>query len=253
VPSRWSLLFEIPAPDAVRPDWVAAMVSTWIETDAEHHAPRKPFTISPFRPLPGRPRRQVALDIGILDDRIVPRLLAGAQDVATRGGELGPQPATVLPWEDGRLGRVERAQEWADLARAAPVGRRVRLALLSPVTFRSGKRYRPFPQPGLVFGHLREQWTQWDVTGRLTSDGTPAAEPNFDDCDLSVEDCRLDRVAVDLRGRPAVGNVGEVTYRVGSRDLAVRAAIGRWLAVLPYAALGSETRMGLGQAEVLDA
>jgi hypothetical protein len=251
VPSRWSLLFDIADPAAVRPDHLAAVISTWIETDAEHHAPRKPFTLSPFRPLPDRPARQVAVDVGILDDAIVPQVLAGAQDMAARGGRLGHQPAKTLPWPDGRLGRIDRAEEWPDLAGARPVAGQVRVALLSPVTFRSGRRYLPFPLPGLVFGHLREQWTRWGAVNLAASDPAPAADPSIEDCELSVQDYRLDCVHLDLRGRPAVASVGEVTYRVGSRVPAARAAIGRWLAVLPYAALGAETRMGLGQAEVL--
>lgn len=246
MPSRWSLLFDIARPAQVRPQHLFALVSGWLESDAVHRAPRKPFTLSPLRPVDGQPDRHVAVDVGVLDDALVPLLLAGARMVAERGGRLGGQSVRVLPWPDGNLGLLTHVHDWPELAGAAGVGSRVRLALLSPTTFRHGNTYLPFPLPGLVFGHLREVWTQWGPSG----DGR--IELDLDDCRLAVDDFRLESVRVNLRTRIAVGSVGEVTYRCGARSPQVRACLGRWLSVLPYGGMGAETRLGFGQVEVLN-
>jgi hypothetical protein len=243
VPSRWSLLLDVPDPAAVRPEQLYGLVAGWFEAhldDAGHHAPRKAWTLSPLRPLPGRPPRHVGVDVGLLDDTLAPVLLGGAEHLARVGGRLGGQAVACLPWDDGRLGLLDVAADWDELASAAPVGDRFGLSLLTPATFRSDQTHLPFPLPGLVLGHLRRQWTWW---------GQPVEHPDIADCEVRVEDYRLDCAHLTLRGHPVVASVGDVVFRVGTRDRDRRAGIGRWLAVLPYAGLGADTRMGLGQAE----
>ncbi|MBI1759055.1 MAG: CRISPR system precrRNA processing endoribonuclease RAMP protein Cas6 [Actinobacteria bacterium] len=243
MPSRWSLLLSVRDPGVVRPEQLYGLIAGWIEAgidDTGHHAPRKPYTLSPLRPLPGRPAGHVAIDVGFLDDDLAARLLAAAGELVAVSGRLGRQAVRCLPWPDGRIGRLESAADWADLATERQVGDQFSVRLLSPTAFRSGRIHLPFPLPGLVLGHLREQWTRW---------GPDVAHPSIDDCDVAVVDYRLDCIQLTLRGRPVVASVGEVTYRVGSRDVEHRRAIGRWLALLPFASVGADTRMGLGQAE----
>jgi hypothetical protein len=244
VPSRWSLLLDVADPARVLPEQLYGLISPWIEGHLDnvgHHAPRKPYTLSPLRPVAGRPDRHVAIDIGMLDDTLVPAILGGAEDLARSPGRLGHQAVRGLQWDSNRLGLLERAEDWDDLAEAEPAGSRFRLDLLTPTAFHSGQVYQPFPLPGLVLGHLREQWTQW---------GPQLEHPSIEAYNVAVETYQLRCVRLTLRGRSVVGSVGEVVYQIGSRDPTDRAAIGRWLAVLPYTALGADTRMGLGQAEV---
>ncbi len=255
MPSRWSITFVVARPDLVRSVQVAAMVSSWLESDAEHRAPRKAFTISPLRDIQGsadvRARvganagaAAVAIDIGLLDDDLVPRLLAGAR-AAVGGGRWGSQAVSVLPGAQGEVAQLESAQDWPELAAVAPSSGRVTLEFLSPVLFRRGQSYLPFPLPGLVFGHLREQWTLWGGEAKL------AQEPSMDECQLTVVDFAVECVQVPLRHRTAPASMGQITYAVG-RAAPARAAVGRWLALLPYTAIGAETRIGLGQAQTVD-
>lgn len=244
MPSRWSLLLKIADPDAVRPQHLYGLLAGWLEAGRDataHHALRKPYTLSPLRPVAGRPRDEVAVDIGLLDDELADTLLRAAAAMVTVSGRLGRQGVRCLPWPDGRIGRLAAVAGWDELTATPAVGDRFTVRLLTPTMFRSEALYLPFPLPGLVLGHLREQWSQWG----------PAPEfPGIDQCRLGVVDYDLDCVHLSLRGRDAVASVGSVTYRVGSRDANHRRAIGQWLAVAPFAGVGADTRMGLGQVEV---
>lgn len=247
VPSRWSLLLRVPEPAAVRAGWIYGMLSAWFEShldDAAHHGPRKPYTISPLRPVAGRPRTVVTVDVGVLLDGLAVQLHEGAARLAAEGGRLGPQPVCGLAWPDGELARLECGAGWGALAEIEPVVGDVELDLESPVVFRRGNGCAPFLTPGLVFGHLRKQWALW---------GPDLDHPDIDDCAVAVVDHRLSRVHARPRARELSGHVGRVVYRVGSADPSHRAAVARWLAVLPFAGLGAETRMGLGQARLVTA
>jgi hypothetical protein len=99
----------------------------WLDTD--HYAQRKPWS-------------WVAdgsrLRIGLLDDQLTDRLLSGAA-------------ATGIPLE--QLATVK----WSEL-RGGPPGENWCVDFLSPVTFRRGNRFLPWPAPSAVFGGLRATW-----------------------------------------------------------------------------------------------
>jgi hypothetical protein len=229
----------------VRAGQLYGLISRWFEGhlgEAGHHAPRKAYTVSPLRPLDGHPGDQAAVDVGVLDDDLVGLLLDGAARLAGAGGRLGGQAVRGLPWPDGEPVRLDQGADWSALAGVPAATAAFDVELLSPTTFRSGRIYLPFPTPGLVLGHLREQWTQW---------GPPVPHPAIDECEVEVAGHRLVCEHRELRGRSIAGSTGLVSYRIRSGDDAHRAGVARWLAVLPFAGLGADTRMGLGQAQLV--
>ena len=111
MPSLWRL----PLPESREVDRRAVhrMVSRWLDVD--HHAKRKPWSWT---------LTATGLEIGLLDDTLVPKLVRQA------GRSLSQIGAT--PWAELR-GRTPR-REWT-------------VEFVAPVTFRRGNKLVPWPAP----------------------------------------------------------------------------------------------------------
>ncbi|EWM19881.1 hypothetical protein KUTG_10185 [Kutzneria sp. 744] len=167
--------------------------------DDDHHAARKAWSWTAHRGPSG-----LAVDIGLLDDALADRLIAGTDRL--RG---------LLP-----LAGVEQVSgcDWAGLL-AGPKLTEWTVRFVSPVTFRRGNRFLPWPSPSAVLGSLRTSWRTFaaphvgDVSVDLSTDPVVVA---------SIEGSSpVERVV--LHDRPdAAGKRGPVTVSVGGFQGQVR-------------------------------
>ncbi len=218
MPSLW----EMPVPGGVLDRRrLHGLLASWLDSD--HRADRKAWSWK---------ATTTGIEIGVLDDKVVERLLAGA----------------------GRRVRQVAAVAWSEVA-AGP-GRAWAVEFVSPVTFRRGNRLLPWPSPSAVLGSLRADWRRF-------------AAPHAGDLEV---DLALDPVVVtDVRGASEVerfvlherpdasgkrvpvqvtvgGFRGRVTYAV--EDPGLRDAVGKLLAIAPYAGVGAHTTRGFGGVRV---
>jgi CRISPR-associated endoribonuclease Cas6 len=189
------------------------MLSGWLDSD--HHAPRKPWSWV---------RAESELLIGLLDDRLGERLLRGAN-------------AIRMPLEQ------VAATSWAALRAARGTRDGWCMQFISPVTFRRGNRFVPWPAPSAVFGSLRATWRHFAA---------------FEVGDLEL-DLRLDPLVVtavrgashtervEVHGQDSVlvgGFLGTVRYAIDGPvngqtvDSLVRLA--------PFSGVGAYTTRGFG-------
>lgn len=129
MPSLWRCCWT----GSVDPDRRAVhrTLSRWL--DGDHHAQRKPWSWASAAPSPGR-----ELLVGLLDDGLAERLCSGA-DAAS----MPVQQVAAASWSELRSGRGRDCWQ---------------LEFISPVTFRRGNRFLPWPSPSAVFGSLRAAW-----------------------------------------------------------------------------------------------
>ena len=191
-------------------------LSRWL--DGDHHAQRKPWSWASAADSPDR-----ELLIGLLDDRLAERLLSGAD-------------ATSMP-----VAQVAEAS-WAEL-RSGPVRDCWQLEFTSPVTFRRGNRFLPWPSPSAVFGSLRAAWRHF-------------AAPEVGDLDLDLRldplvvnalsgASRTERVGVHKQDSVLVGGfVGTVRYAIdGAADPQIVDTLVR---LAPFSGVGAYTTRGFG-------
>lgn len=217
---------------------VHALLARWLDDD--HHAERKPWSWAAHRD-----GDEHVIEIGIVDDTLAERLVAGAD--AHRAS-----PATA------RLPMIEPVQQvaavtWSQLA-ATPPQPKWTVRFISPVTFRRGDRFMPWPAPSSVFGSLRAAWRTFGAkhVGDLTVD--LKADPLI----VTALNGHSHTERVVLRAQPASGRppvqvtvtgfVGCVQYALdGPIDPGAVAAL---LALAPYAGIGGYTTRGFGGARV---
>lgn len=145
---------------------IHAQLSRWLDDD--HHAKHKSWSWT----LVGGDDGPRELQVGLLDDGLAARLLAGAD--RTRRSRC-PIPGLG----SGDSFQQVAAVSWAQLA--APAGARAwTVRFVSPVTFRRGNKFLPWPSPEAVFGSLRTTWRTY-------------APPSVGEIDL---DLRLDPLIV---------------------------------------------------------
>ncbi len=203
---------------------VHRVLSRWL--DGDHHAQRKPWTWSWAGDVDASPRE---LLIGLLDDRLADRLRSGADAV----GAPVRQVATA-GWSELRSSRARDCWQ---------------LEFTSPVTFRRGNRFLPWPAPSAVFGSLRAAWRHF---------GAPAVGDL--DLDLHLDPLivtavsgasRTERVTVHEQASVLVGGfVGSVSYAVdgGGVDRQVIDALVR---LAPFSGVGAYTTRGFGGVRTL--
>jgi len=218
---------------------VHALLSEWLDTD--HHTSSKPWSWSPAD-AGGIP----ALWIGLVDDTLVERLLDRSA-AYHRSKQRRDAPPLTQPL------RQVAATTWAQLAAARPEhSGRWRLRFATPVTFRRGDRFMPWPAPAPVFGSLRTTWRTHaaphvgdlcldlsldplvvtGIDGASHTERVPLRKPNGN---------RTDRRPVEVTVN---GFLGTITYTAdGPLDTAAVESLTR---LAPYCGVGSYTTRGFG-------
>ncbi len=192
-------------------------LSRWLDTD--HHAQRKPWSWVADAP---------DLLIGLLDDRLADRLVHGADAAGTPVRQVA-----AASWSQLRSGRARDG--WC-------------LEFASPVTFRRGNRFLPWPSPSAVFGSLRSAWRSF---------GAPAVGDL--ELDLRLDPLvvtavcgasRTERVTVHKQESVLVGGfVGTVRYTLdGPADRQVVDTLAR---LAPFSGVGAYTTRGFGGVRML--
>lgn len=235
MPSIWHWPLDITAPPDRRA--LHALLCRWLDTD--HKAKTKPWRWSTHQ----RGARHT-IEIGLLDDTLTPRLLAGHDAHRRRHG------STITP-----LHQVA-ATTWAQLA--TPRDRHTwAFHFTTPLTFRRGDRFLPWPAPAPVFGSLRATWRTFAAphTGDLNLDlaldplivtainGTSTTET------VTLKDpppgCG-DRITVTV-----TGFLGTVHYTADGRiDTTAVDTLAR---LAPYAGIGAYTTRGFGAVQLTPA
>lgn len=132
MPSLWCCSW----PRSAKPDRHAIhrALSHWLDTT--HHAQRKPWSWVAHGP---------DLLIGLLDDQLADQLVAGAGAAG-----MPVRQVAMASWSQIRGGAQPR-NDWC-------------LEFVSPVTFRRGNRFLPWPSPSAVFGSLRAAWRHFGAS-----------------------------------------------------------------------------------------
>lgn len=227
---------------------------------------KKPYVIGPlWRERDSR--HHAFFDVAVLDDRLTPVLLEGADQAEGRvrlgAGQLGltGPPVTVAraAWEELRGGEAPPASRW-------------RLRLVTPTAHQVPQPDRdlprkadPAPSPERYFGSWLDRWN------RLARDG--AAPCAIDERLLDVVATRValmgfagetreerfrEKATGNTRGpyaeRSFVGFVGEVTFGVlkpQTLDPAILQPLNALVRFSAFCGTGVETMRGMGQTELL--
>lgn len=194
-------------------------LSRWL--DGDHHAQRKPWSWTDASDR--------ELLIGLLDDRLTDRLRSGAD--ATN---MPVRQVAATSWSELRSGRARDCWQ---------------LEFTSPVTFRRGNRFLPWPSPSAVFGSLRAAWRHF---------GAPAVGDL--ELDLRLDPLvvtavcgasRTERVTVHEQASVLVGGfVGTVRYAVDG-GVADPQVIDALVALAPFSGVGAYTTRGFGGVRTL--
>jgi CRISPR-associated endoribonuclease Cas6 len=218
---------------------VHATLARWLDDD--HHADRKPWSW-----VARRNGIDDMIEIGLLDDNLADRLVAGA-DAYLRSPSQRRIPVA------GSIHQVA-VRTWTQLA-SLPGRPPWTMDFVSPVAFRRANRFLPWPAPSSVFGSLRTSWRTFGAShvGDLTVD--LRADPLVV---TAVEGCsRCDRVVLrhgDQPGRSPIqvdvsGFVGRVRYTVdGEIDCSAVSAL---VALAPFAGVGAYTTRGFGAVRLV--
>lgn len=227
MPSRWTIRFPCDGPGTIRLEHLHAVVSTWLDEPGQHHAHTKPYSVSP--PLDGDGSQVV--EIGLIDDRLVDRLLTkAAPGVRVRFGH------TVVTMN--RPPTQVAATSWAALAERRST-RSWCLRFATPLTFRRGNKFTPLPAPKPLLGSLRHAWT---------THASPDTDPLHLDLSTDpvlVTDITGGNQVHQVNGRTVSGFVGRLCLE-SDTDAETTAAIDRVLRLAPYSGIGAYTTRGFG-------
>ena len=242
MPSRWFLPIPDLDPSRVKLGFVHAAFSRWFdaaegetssESRVDHEANDKPYTISP----PTRLNGTVGVELAVLTEDAEQLLLAAAKDgVAVR---LGNQTRQI------RAPRLLRRQPY-DALSAGPHGTRWELAILSPLTFRSGDRATPLPSVATILGGLGRAWSLW------CEPREPLRRDELGKVWVSDMDLTSELLTLTVGGRPLhiPAATGSLTLRC---EPGVADRVAPLIRLASYAGIGSMTRRGLGVVEVHEA
>lgn len=235
---RWRLGGDV-TPD--RRD-VHRLLSRWLDTD--HHAARKPWSWTTLRLNSG----ERVIEIGLVDDTLVEALVGNAdtwrRSRRARADLPMPEPLQQIS-----------AANWSQL-RASTSTCEWTVEFASPVTFRRGNQFLPWPAPSAVFGSLRAAWRTFaaphigDITLDLSLD--PIIVTALDGAS------QTERVVLHERpnatgARDAVevtvgGFVGRLRY--AAHDPTNAAAANSLIKLAPFAGVGAYTTRGFGAVRI---
>ena len=226
MPSRWEVPLTGAETNAVRWEHLHAAISTWFDDDTNHHENIKGYSISPPRDSANGP----VIEIGLLRDDLVPRLLSRA----ARGSRIrlgramltaasAPRQLAAARWED--LGGGHRNRAWS-------------LRFATPLTFRRGNRFTPLPAPSPILGSLRRSWNTYAPGGcglHLDLSTDPAW----------VTDIDGHNEVVQINSRTVSGFVGRLRLESDAPDDTTR-AINKLVDLAAFAGVGAYTTRCFG-------
>lgn len=227
MPSRWELTIPDLDPASIRLEHLHAVASSWFDQPGQHHAHSKPYAISP----PSDSTRGTIVEIGLIEDHLTNRLLTHTgRGTRIRLGRSTttltkpPQQIAAVPWSELAAPRVTSA--W-------------RLTFVTPLTFRRGNKFTPFPSPKAILGGLRANWSTHappelrDITLDLATDP------------VWVSDIDGHNEVVTVNGRTVSGFIG--TMRMESdADYPTTETIDRLFRLAPFSGCGGYTTRGFG-------
>jgi CRISPR-associated endoribonuclease Cas6 len=230
-PQLWTFRFTGRKPLVYDPYHLHAVVSRWLDPSGGHHGHQKPWKIDWPEAVPDGLR----VRIGLLDPRLSD-VLVSAVTTATRL-RLGSWHARVA-----QAPVLSAQSTWAALAGSAS-HTRWRFEFLSPVTFHSGSRFHPLPQPVQMLEGLLAAWNRWSPL--LLTASFAAADVPVEDLNLRSEAATFRRGGRD-RSRPITvsGSVGSLTIRVTEPSL--RSAVATLANWSRFAGIGAWTERGFG-------
>jgi len=226
--------------------WIAAADPQRAEEMHDSSLP-KPYSLSPLQ-LPLASAEPLAFEVGVLDDRLVPLMLTGAEH---RGPEvaLGRDHFKLLSWQPV----AQTAWEELRYGQAGP--RELEVRLLTPTAHHTGARVRKsvvLPSPELYFGGWLRRWNLY-APPELRLDETLA---EWVEEYVAVAECSGHTEAVPLdAGRLFVGFVGQVRFTfLRARDVPepVRAALATLAHMAEFAGTGVETMRGMGLTKLVE-
>jgi len=228
MPSRWIITLSGPVDPDIPLNAPHAVISRWLDDD--HKAAVKGYAISP----PRSSGSITVLDVRLLDDTLVDRLMANAG--------VGEQVRLGRHWFTvATAPHLDRARPWSELC--AAVGRRAwEVKFLSPTTFRRGSRTSPLPAPDSVLTSLESRW-------QLLHPRTAPAMDRDAQQSLWVSDIQGQSQVLPLRDTVVSAFVGRARYVCdGTPDQA--RAVAALLGFAEFAGIGSHTAFGLGTVAV---
>jgi CRISPR-associated endoribonuclease Cas6 len=228
MPSRWRITLPTIDPSQVRLEHLHAVVSGWFDTNPDtHRAAAKPYSITP----PAACAAGTAVEIGLLDDTLVDRLLTCAAPGKTV--RLGTQHTRLCAAPD-----QVAVLTWAQAAAAGGMDAWC-LRFVTPTTFRRGNLFTPWPAPKAVLGSLRAAWRRFAPPDLppLILELTP--EPVW------VTDIDGANQVLKVNDRTVSGFVGRIRFAADAPD-PVAAAIDQLVRLAPFAGVGAYTTRGFG-------
>lgn len=221
--------------------WIAAVDAG--TAAAIHDRPvRKPFTVSALQShRDGLWRWRVTL----IDDGLWPALWEGAQKKGTL--DLDGQDFVVCT---DRAEGVYRSYD--ELITAASPSAYLRMAFVSPTTFRMGEIDSPLPEPGAAFQSWLSHWNDFAPPHRhISTDLLNVVRASV--AIAEIRDLHTERH--DLGKSSPVGFMGQVTYAILRARSLNQADVWRLNTLAAYAEFcgtGRKTTQGMGQTRRLD-
>lgn len=238
MPSLWRWVLADAGPVDRRA--VHRLLCRWLDTD--HHAARKGWSWTPVALAGGA----VAVEIGIVDDDLAGWLVTGT-GAYRRAGRF--EPGLAMRHEPVQIA----AASWERL-RSPGAGRERTFEFASPVTFRRGNQFLPWPSPSAVFGGLRAIWHAFgaprvgDVTLDLSLDPLVVTSVTGT---TKVERVVLHERSDGAGSREPVevtvgGFVGRVCYEWAATANEQLPAFHALTRLAPYCGVGAWTTRGFG-------
>jgi hypothetical protein len=245
MPQRHAVTVELHGERPPAPEHARALVEHWLERNdphANHNAHTKGFSITPLTAVA---HERFTFEIGVVDDSLLPALLAGAE-AGQRWVRLGKMYGRTLP--DGFMPTtLLDSASWEEILNDSEPLERCPLWFLSPTTFRRADDYLPNPVPERLLGSYRARWREF----------SPATLPfvDFKSLRIHMTDQRLGRQSVLLRKpsstnplhRVAVpGFVGSLTLDFSDNGPADRRSLAALTRLAPFCGTGANTLLGMG-------
>ncbi|GAB1512573.1 CRISPR system precrRNA processing endoribonuclease RAMP protein Cas6 [Actinophytocola sp. KF-1] len=231
MPSRWELTIPDIDPTTIRLEHLHAVASAWLDQPGQHHTHSKPYTISP----PSHSISGTVVEIGLLEDHLTHRLL----NHTTHGTRIRlgrstttlaspPQQVAVAPWTELAAPRTTSA--W-------------RLTFVTPLTFRRGNKFTPFPNPKAILGGLRANWQTHAPPELRQIHLDLTTDPVW------VTDINGHNEIITVNNRTVSGFIGQLRIESDTNHTTTE-NIDRLLRLAPFSGCGAYTTRGFGLTRV---